>query len=87
MAELHNKTYKIARVAIIHESEIPNDVIDDLQGSEIEDDSIKEMLGQDLVYNVKYISKTRKDINGTTYLRKKNLTNQLQDFDYLVIHA
>ena len=87
MSELHNKKYKIARVAIIHESEIPSDVIDDLQGSEIEIGTIKETIDYDLVYDVKHISKTRKDINGTTYLRKKNLTNQLKDFDYLVIHA
>jgi hypothetical protein len=80
----HNKQFKFKRIAFICETELSNDVVDDLAGNELtEYANFINCKGN--LYDVKSTRTAGKDINETTKLRMNNLNKQLKGFDYLII--
>jgi len=83
-----NKKLKIAKIARISSHDVASDIIDDIDGREVDihgNDYPYIKHGMFSMYKLSSLQTKDKGINETTKLRMDNLRNQLKGFDYFII--
>ena len=80
----HNKKFDIAKVAIVPEIEISNDIIESLSGKEL-GNKFPIFNSKAKVYSLSSLNVGGKRMNDTTKLRMKNLQKQLKGFGFFVV--